>query len=95
MLTAAELADQIKSLLDTGTEDHDTLDQIESLIQPLVGGFDYEATFGIRPDTVPDLTGNGPYCEALHPDGPACTRRPGHKGRHAAGNEEFIVAVWS
>ena len=29
-----------------------------------------------------------------HPHGLICTRLPGHTGRHAAGDGDFIVAVW-
>lgn len=45
---------------------------------------------------IPDLTpADGPVCDTQTPDlGPVCTRRPGHAGRHAAGNTVAVVAVW-
>lgn len=45
----------------------------------------------------PDLTSRMPgarHCCAEHPHGLVCTRLPGHTGRHAAGDGDFIVAVW-
>lgn len=60
-------------------------------------GPDYhERTFGVEPDTIPDLTGDqmGPLCEERHPVACVCTRLPNHTGRHAAGNGDHVVAVW-
>lgn len=43
-----------------------------------------------------DLTpARHPWCEEEHPpSGARCTRRPGHSGRHAAGDGDYIVASW-
>lgn len=44
------------------------------------------------PDDTPE---DGPWCEAEHPArGFVCTRDPGHRGAHAAGDGQDIVAVW-
>ena len=53
---------------------------------------------GGRTSLPPDLTSWLPFgelhCGATNSRGLICTRLPGHTGRHAAGDGEFIVAVW-
>lgn len=42
-----------------------------------------------------DLTTARQECGTEHPRGVICTRLLGHTGRHAAGDGDLIVAVWS
>ena len=48
---------------------------------------------------VPDLTNQRrwkqKWCAGRHKNEWLCTRRVGHTGRHAAGDGNVIVAVWS
>ena len=48
----------------------------------------------LPPDLTPSLLPAARLCCADHPHGLICTRLPGHTGRHAAGDGDFIVAVW-
>ena len=48
----------------------------------------------LPPDLTPWLPFGEPHCGATNSRGLICTRLPGHTGRHAAGDGEFIVAVW-
>ena len=48
----------------------------------------------LPPDLTPSLLLGARYCCADHPYGLRCTRLTGHTGRHAAGDGDFIVAVW-
>lgn len=44
---------------------------------------------------ISDFTGTDPGCGANHPDGAAvCTMPPCHGGPHAAGNGDYITALW-
>lgn len=47
---------------------------------------------------LPDVTyytGEGPWCDEVHPEGDwTCTRTPGHTQRHAAGDGDTLCAVW-
>lgn len=45
------------------------------------------------PDLTPSLLPGIRYCDGSW-RGFVCTRPSGHTGRHAAGDGEFIVAVW-
>ena len=48
----------------------------------------------LPPDLTPSLLPVARLCCADQPHGLICTRLPGHTGRHAAGDGDFIVAVW-
>ena len=49
----------------------------------------------LPPDLTPRLLPGARHCRAWHhPHGLICTRLLGHTGRHAAGDGDFIVAVW-
>ena len=48
----------------------------------------------LPPDLTPWLPFGEPHCGATNSRGLICTRLPGHTGRHAAGDGEFIVAFW-
>ena len=48
----------------------------------------------LPPDLTPWLPFGEPHCGATNSRGLICTRLPGHTGRHAAGDGDFIVAVW-
>ena len=48
----------------------------------------------LPPDLTPWLPFGEPACGAANSRGLICTRLPGHTGRHAAGDGDFIVAVW-
>jgi hypothetical protein len=56
-------------------------------------GRDYEDYDWGVPDLL--LRYNGPTCDAMHEDGPVCTRPAAHTLRHAASNGDWIVAVWA
>jgi hypothetical protein len=46
-------------------------------------------------DPDPTAWNDGPYCDERSDDGGyTCTRRPGHSGRHAAGDYAVLLAVW-
>ena len=50
----------------------------------------------LPPDLTPRLLPSARHCRAWHHQwGLICTRRAGHTGRHAAGDGNFIIAVWS
>lgn len=54
-----------------------------------------EADADSRSSLPPDLTGMD-WCPATWKrDKYGCTRPPGHLGRHAAGDGDYITAVWS
>lgn len=54
-------------------------------------GGPYELTLNLTPPLLPGAR----HCNAWHPQrGLICTRPPGHTGRHAAGDGDFILAVW-
>ena len=56
--------------------------------------WDEGGPYELPPDLTPWRPGAG-HCGAWqHPHGLICSRLPGHTGRHAAGDGEFIVAVW-
>ena len=48
----------------------------------------------LPPDLTPSLMPGARHCCAEHPHSLICTRLPGHTGRHAAGDGDFIIAVW-
>lgn len=48
----------------------------------------------LPPDLTPSRPPGAGHCRAWHPHGLICSRRAGHTGRHAAGDGDFIVAVW-
>ena len=48
----------------------------------------------LPPDLTPPFRPGAHYCRAEHPHGVICTRLLGHTGRHAAGDGDFIFAVW-
>ena len=47
----------------------------------------------LPPDLTPSLLPGVRHCCAPH--GLVCTRLAGHTGRHAAGDGDFILAVWN
>lgn len=49
--------------------------------------------YALPPDNTPSLLPVARLCCAGW-RGFVCTRLPGHTGRHAAGEGDFIVAVW-
>ena len=49
----------------------------------------------LPPDLTPLLLPGVRHCRADHPHGLICTRLLGHTGRHAAGDGDFILAVWA
>ena len=56
---------------------------------------DKDAKASLPPDLTPSLLPGAGRCNAwYHPHGLICTRLSGHTGRHAAGDGDFIVAVW-
>lgn len=59
----------------------------------LLGGWFYVGGPDM-PGLPPDLTGWGIPCPA-QTLGYRCSRHEGHTGRHASGDGEFIMAVWS
>lgn len=56
--------------------------------------FDEDGPYALPPDTTPSLLPGSRHCCAGW-RGLICTRLPGHTGRHAAGDGDFIVAVWA
>ena len=49
----------------------------------------------LPPDLTASLLPGSRHCRAWHHQwGLICTRHAGHTGRHAAGDGDFIVAVW-
>jgi hypothetical protein len=55
--------------------------EVTNLATPATGDFD-----GLFPPP-------GPYCDARAPNGYACSRAPGHRGDHVAGNGDGSIAV--
>ena len=56
--------------------------------------WDEDGPIVLPPDLTPWLTFDAPHCGAKNSRGLICTRLRWHTGRHAAGDGDFIVAVW-
>ena len=56
--------------------------------------WDEDGPIVLPPDLTPWLPFGAPHCGATNSRGLICTRLLGHAGRHAAGDGDFIVAVW-